>query len=73
MPSARRIVQRRSPAWPAWLKSLALETARKGIIVNCVAPGYTDTDMIAAIPCHVLERYVSRILVVRLCRPCLGQ
>src|SRR6266851_5264946 len=50
-------------------KSLALETARKGITVNCVAPGYTDTDMIAAVPGNVLERYVSRIPVGRLGRP----
>jgi NAD(P)-dependent dehydrogenase (short-subunit alcohol dehydrogenase family) len=37
--------------------------------VNCVAPGYTDTDMIAAIPGNVLERYVSQIPVGRLGRP----
>src|SRR5580700_883624 len=43
--------------------------ARKGITVNCVAPGYTDTDMIAAIPGNVLERYVSQIPVGRLGRP----
>ena len=37
--------------------------------MNCVAPGYTDTDMIAAIPGNVLERYVSQIPVGRLGRP----
>src|ERR1700736_5397358 len=50
-------------------KSLALETGRKGITVNCVAPGYTDTDMIAAVPSNVLEQYVSKIPVRRLGRP----
>jgi acetoacetyl-CoA reductase len=50
-------------------KSLALETGRKGITVNCVAPGYTDTDMVAAVPSEVLERYVSLIPVGRLGRP----
>ena len=31
-------------------KTLALETARKGITVNCVTPGYVVTDMVAAVP-----------------------
>jgi len=28
-------------------RSLALETARTGVTVNCVCPGFTDTDLIA--------------------------
>ena len=47
-------------------KSLALETARKGITVNCVAPGFVDTDMVAAVPAEVLETVVARIPVGRL-------
>ncbi|MCX4578667.1 3-oxoacyl-ACP reductase FabG [Streptomyces sp. NBC_01571] len=31
-------------------RSLALEVAAHGITVNVVAPGYTDTDMVAAMP-----------------------
>jgi acetoacetyl-CoA reductase len=50
-------------------KSLALETGRKGITVNCVAPGYTDTDMLATIPSSALEQYLSQIPVGRLGRP----
>jgi NAD(P)-dependent dehydrogenase (short-subunit alcohol dehydrogenase family) len=34
-----------------------------------VAPGYTDTDMVAAIPSSVLEQYLSQIPVGRLGRP----
>jgi acetoacetyl-CoA reductase len=47
-------------------KSLALEVARKGITVNCVAPGYTDTEMVAAVPKDVLEKVIATIPVGRL-------
>ena len=50
-------------------KSLALEVARSGITVNCVAPGFVKTDMVAAIPSDALERVVARIPVQRLGRP----
>lgn len=49
-------------------KSLALEVARKGITVNCVAPGYTDTDMVAAVPDDILAKVVSKIPIGRLGR-----
>jgi NAD(P)-dependent dehydrogenase (short-subunit alcohol dehydrogenase family) len=47
-------------------KSLALELARKGITVNCVAPGFIDTDMMSSVPETVLENIVARIPVGRL-------
>jgi acetoacetyl-CoA reductase len=47
-------------------KALAQETARKGITVNCIAPGYIDTDMVAAVPEKVLESIVAAIPVGRL-------
>jgi acetoacetyl-CoA reductase len=47
-------------------KSLALENARKGITVNCVAPGYIDTEMVRAVPEKVLESIVAQIPVGRL-------
>jgi len=50
-------------------KSLALETARKGITVNCVAPGFIDTEMVAAVPKEALERVLANIPMRRLGRP----
>ena len=49
--------------------SLALESANKGITVNCVAPGFIETDMTAAVPSEIMERIVEGIPVRRLGRP----
>jgi acetoacetyl-CoA reductase len=47
-------------------KALALENARKGITVNCICPGYIDTDMVVDVPPKVLEGIVAQIPVGRL-------
>ncbi|HEX3429965.1 MAG TPA: acetoacetyl-CoA reductase [Rhizomicrobium sp.] len=47
-------------------KALAQEGASKGVTVNAIAPGYIDTDMVAAVPSPVLEKIVARIPVGRL-------
>jgi acetoacetyl-CoA reductase len=47
-------------------KALALETARKGITVNCICPGYIDTDMMTDVPPKVLEAIIGQIPVGRL-------
>ncbi len=50
-------------------RSLALEGARKNITVNAVAPGYCDTDMVAAVPPDTLKTIVAGIPVGRLGTP----
>lgn len=47
-------------------KALAQEGAKYGVTVNAIAPGYIDTDMVAAVPAPVLEKIVAKIPVGRL-------
>jgi len=47
-------------------KALAQEGAKFGVTVNAIAPGYIDTDMVAAVPEPVLEKIITRIPVGRL-------
>ncbi|MFY9861244.1 MAG: 3-oxoacyl-[acyl-carrier-protein] reductase, partial [Candidatus Cybelea sp.] len=50
-------------------KSLALEMAQRGITVNCVAPGFIGTEMVAAIPEAALAKVLEKIPQRRLGRP----
>jgi acetoacetyl-CoA reductase len=47
-------------------KALAQEGAKFGVTVNALAPGYIDTDMVAAVPEEVLGKIVAKIPVGRL-------
>ncbi len=49
--------------------SLALETARKGITVNSVTPGFISTDMTAAVPEEAMAKVIAKIPVGRLGEP----
>lgn len=49
-------------------KSLASEVGSRGITVNCVAPGFIDTDMTAELPEAIKTKMLERIPVGRLGR-----
>ena len=53
----------------AFTKSLARETARYGINVNCVCPGPTDTPLMAAVPEKVKDALIKAIPLRRLGKP----
>jgi 3-oxoacyl-[acyl-carrier protein] reductase len=50
-------------------KSLAQEVGSRNITVNCVAPGFIDTDMTRALPDAQREALLSRIPLGRLGAP----
>lgn len=50
-------------------KALALEGARKNVTVNAIAPGYCDTDMVAAVSKEVLQTIIAAIPAGRLGTP----
>jgi len=50
-------------------KSLALETARAGITVNCICPGYIATEMVAAMPEKVLDAITAQVPMKKLGDP----
>ncbi|MES2012656.1 MAG: 3-oxoacyl-ACP reductase FabG [Pseudomonadota bacterium] len=47
-------------------KSLAAEVGSRGITVNCVAPGFIDTDMTAELPEDITNKMLARIPAGRL-------
>lgn len=50
-------------------KTIALETARAGITVNAIAPGFTATEMVSAMPQAAIDLAKSRTPMDRLADP----
>ena len=50
-------------------KTLAKELAKKGITVNAIAPGFVETDMLAAVPLEAREKIRTQIPMGRFGRP----
>jgi acetoacetyl-CoA reductase/3-oxoacyl-[acyl-carrier protein] reductase len=53
----------------AMTKVLALELAKYNITANVIAPGFTATEMVGAIPAEILEQILARIPLRRLAKP----
>jgi acetoacetyl-CoA reductase len=49
--------------------ALAQETARKGVTVNSVSPGYVETAMTKAIPQEISDQIVAQIPMGRMAQP----
>jgi acetoacetyl-CoA reductase len=49
--------------------AVAQETAKKGVTVNTIAPGYIATEMVMAVPEDVRNKIISAIPVGRLGKP----
>lgn len=50
-------------------KTLALELARHNILVNCVAPGFTETRMTMGLPRNIRDMFMNRIPLKRFASP----
>lgn len=53
----------------AFTKSLSKETARRGITVNCVSPGFIETDLISDLPEDLRKEYKNQVPMKRFGTP----
>jgi len=50
-------------------RTLALESARKNITVNSIAPGMINTDILKTIPAHIMEQKINSVPAQRVGEP----
>lgn len=53
----------------AFTKTLALEMAKHNITVNAIAPGFTETEMLAQVPANIREKIIARVPMGRFATP----
>merc|ERR1712000_24790 len=53
----------------AFTKTLALEIAKYNITVNAIAPGFTETEMLAQVPENIREQIIARVPMGRFGKP----
>ncbi len=53
----------------AFTKTLALEMAKYNITVNAIAPGFTETEMLAQVPEDIREKIIARVPMGRFGQP----
>ncbi len=53
----------------AFTKTLALEMAKYNITVNAIAPGFTETEMLAQVPENIREHIIARVPMGRFGKP----
>ena len=66
---ARPTTPRPRPASPGMTRALARELGSRGITVNCVAPGFIDTDMTGGLPEEQQTALLAQIPLGRLGKP----
>ncbi|MAZ05163.1 3-oxoacyl-[acyl-carrier-protein] reductase [Marinobacter sp. SS8-8] len=53
----------------AFTKTLALEMAKYNITVNAIAPGFTETEMLAQVPENIRQQIIARVPMGRFGQP----